>query len=443
MLRRSLFVLAHCLQNPSFKFFYDKAIRNQWESYAQLKLKQEFEMRKIILYSYDNVPYYRKLFDKIHINPNDIRYIEDLEHLPILSKDEIKNHWDEFKPKSLHRINYYDQATGGSTGTPFNYRLCKIDRFLSGALLYRGWGYAGYRLGDKMAFLGGSSLDIGTKSNMLKYVHEITRNIKKLSSFDMSNGEMEKYKAILFKIDPKYLRGYASSIYFFANWIEKNDLKMISPSAIFTTSEMLYPFMREKIENVFSCDVYNNYGLNDGGLGAYECPMHCGMHIDTERSIMEIVDNNGDQLDCGEGRILATSLYNYAMPFIRYDTGDIGEISDEECSCGRGHKLLKNLTGRSVDYLITPEGKNIHGWFFLYIFWEVGRGIKEYQVVQENINTLVIKIVPEESFNPEQLNKIRKLISLRSPKWNIEFLFEDTIQRTKAGKYKFVINKMS
>jgi phenylacetate-CoA ligase len=200
--------------------------------------------------------------------------------------------------------------------------------------------------------------------------------------------------------------------------------------------------MREKIGTVFSCDVYDAYGLNDGGLGAYECSEHSGLHIDTERAVMEVVDENGNQLESGEGEILATSLYNFAMPFIRYDTGDLGHIIDDVCSCGRGYKLLKEVVGRSVDVLVTPEGKNVHGWFFLYIFWEHCEGVKEYQVVQKKLDTIVIKIVPEDDFDENQLDKIREIVRERSEGWNVEFKFVDAIERTGAGKYKFIINNL-
>lgn len=157
---------------------------------------------------------------------------------------------------------------------------------------------------------------------------------------------------------------------------------------------------------------------------------------------MEVVDKDRNQLEDGEGEILATSLYNFAMPFIRYDTGDLGYIIDDVCSCGRGYKLLKELVGRSADFLITPEGRNVHGWFFLHIFLEYGEGIKEYQVIQEKLDKIVIKIVPEGGFDEKQLDKIREIIKKRSERWNVEFKFVDAIDRTRAGKYKFIINKI-
>jgi phenylacetate-CoA ligase len=130
------------------------------------------------------------------------------------------------------------------------------------------------------------------------------------------------------------------------------------------------------------------------------------------------------------------------MPFIRYDTGDLGHIIDDVCGCGRGYKLLKEVVGRSVDVLITPEGKNVHGWFFLYIFWEYCKGVREYQVVQEKLDKVVIKIVPEEGFDEKQLDKILEIIRNRSEGWQVEFKLVDAIEKTRAGKYKFIINEI-
>ena len=442
MFNKSLFILAHEIGCSRFYSDYTYVVKNQWKSYQELKTEQDMKLRRMITFCYENVPYYHTLFRNSGLNPHDIRVVEDLEKLPVLTKDIIKDHWNEFKPLTLSKMNYSTLATGGTTGTPFYYRLSKHDRFLSGALLYRGWGYGGYDLGDKMVFLAGSSLDVGAKSTIGKYAHEVVRNLRKLSSFDMGEKEMRQYVQIINSFKPKYIRGYASSIYFFANWVEEKNLSIYSPAAVFSTAENLYPAMRDKIAEVFNCEVYDAYGLNDGGVGAYECPEHAGLHIDTERSVMEVVDHGGQRLHNGEGRILATSLHNYAMPFIRYETGDEGHIINDVCACGRGHQLLKKIIGRSTDILFTPEGNNVHGWFFLYMFWDYGHGIKEYQVTQETLDTITIKIVPEKNFDEKQLDVIRELIKKRSPGWNIEFRYVDKIERSSAGKYKFIINNL-
>lgn len=440
LFRRGLFIFAHQIGDYRFYSSYKKFEKNQWRTNSELRAGQDVQLRRMINYVYNNVPYYHKVFKGLDIMPGEIKNVSDLERLPILTKDIIKRNWEDFKPKNLKSMKYYEISTGGSTGTPFRYRLSKYDRFLSGAMLYRGWGYAGYQLGDKMIFLAGSSLDIGSKSIIIKRAHEISRNIRKLSSFDMSICDLQKYTQIFNSFKPKYLRGYASSINFFANYIKENNIKIEPISGVFTTAEKLLPNMRENIENTFGCDIYDGYGLNDGGVGAYECSEHSGLHIDMERSIMEIVDKKGHQMEDGVGSILATSLYNYAMPFIRYETGDLGHIIPTNCGCGRGSRLLKEIVGRSVDVLVTPEGKSIHGWFFLYIFWEYGKGIKEYQVVQEKLDKVVIEIVPEDKFDERQLDEIMKAIRKRSLSWNIEFKLVDKIKRTSGGKYKFIVN---
>ena len=441
-LRRSLFVFAHSLGQFDFYPVYQRLMKNQWKSLEELRAEQDKQLRYMIEYCNDNVPFYHTLFKNLGIRPDTIKTVDDLQKLPILTKETIKENWDALKPVNLNRMRYREDATGGSTGTPMKYRLSSNDRFLGGALLYRGWGYAGYNLSDRMVFLAGSSLDTGTKNGLIKKAHEYTRNLRKLSSFEMGEQELRSYAALIAKWNPLFIRGYPSSISFFCEWLDEEKIKLPSPKAIFTTSEKNYPVMREKISAYFKAPVFDGYGLNDGGLSAYECKEHAGLHVDTERSIMELIDDTGAVIESGEGTILATSLQNFAMPFLRYDTGDIATLIGESCTCGRAYPLLSEIVGRSVDILITPEGTRVHGWFFLYILWEHGEGIKEYQIVQETIHEINIKIVKEVGFNEEKLELIKKNILSKSPNWRITFNFVDKIMRTDAGKFKFIINKL-
>jgi len=442
LFRRSLFVLAHTIGDPSFYAAFRRVQANQQRPYEELKIEQEKQLRSLIAYVYDQVPYYRTLFRELNLQPKDICTVEDLEKLPILTKEIIKANWEALKPASLPSQKYDSRATGGTTGTPMQYRVSHHDRCLAAALLYRGWGYGGYELGDRMVFLAGSSLDVGTKPWLIRKGHEITRNLRKLSSFDMADAEMRQYADLLNSFEPRFMRGYASSIYFFARWLDQNDVAAPTLRAVFTTAERLYPNMRKRIGEVFGCDVYDTYGLNDGGVTAFECAEHSGLHIDTDRSIMEVVDSDHRQIARGHGEILATSLHNFAMPFIRYSTDDLATVVDDECGCGRHTRLLEEVVGRSVDMFVTPEGKNVHGWFFLLIFWEHGHGIKEYQLVQTAIDTIIIRIVPDHEFDPNEIETIRKIISSKSPGWDIQIEIVEAIDRTRAGKFKFIINEM-
>lgn len=441
MFHRSLFISAHQVGDISFYPTYKSLIKYQFNSYELLIENQLRQLKSMISFAYKCIPYYNRLFKKLNLMPEDIKKIEDLEKLPILTKDIIMNNWEDFTPINLRKMKFYHYTTSGSTGTPFKYRLSKFDRFLSGAMCYRGWSYGGYELGDKMVFLAGSSLGVGIKSNVITKANEFVRNTKMLSSYDMDQNNMKKYVSTINSLEPNFINGYASSVYFLANYIKDNDLKIHPPSAIFVTAEKLFPIMRETIQEAFGCEVFDGYGLNDGGVSAYECEEHNGLHINTERSLMEIVDDDGIQVIEGEGRILATSLYNYAMPFIRYDTGDTGYITDDYCNCGRNYKLLKEVMGRQQEILKTPEGKYVHGGFFSHLFWEI-EGVKEFQIIQKKLDNIIINIVIEESFDEKQLNLIKEIIRTKSKEWNIEFQYVDKIDRTKNGKYKYVISEL-
>jgi phenylacetate-CoA ligase len=446
-----LFILAHEIGSPSFYSVYKNLRKNQWRPYEELKREQEKQLRRLIGYSYEQVPYYRSLFRKLNLRPGDFRTVEDLEKLPVLTKNIIKDHWEEFKPADLQSQKYVSWITGGSTGTPLQYRVSKHDRFLGGALLYRGWGYGGFELGDKMVFLAASSLDVGTKPWLVKRVHEISRNVKKLSSLDMGENEMQDYARIIHSFKPKFIRGYASSIYFVSKWIEKNDRTIHSPSAVFTTSEKLYPHMRKKISEVFGCEVFDGYGAPDGGSSAYECPAHAGLHVDTERSIMEIADKDGFQVGEGHGQILSTSLNNFSMPFIRYSTGDLAVLKEGDCACGRHHRLLESIIGRESEFLITPTGRIVHGIGLISVIFEfqedsVHKGnlnkIKEFQIRQKVRDTIEISVVAEDPLPDDLMEYIRQLINERFDGWEVMFRFVDSIDKTGAGKHKFIINEM-
>lgn len=440
LFRKGLFILAHSCGDTSFYSTYKKMMRNQWKPYNELKYDQEKQLKRMCSFCYENVPYYRKLFKSVNVLPSDISSIADLQKIPPLTKAIIKEHWEDFKPVNISSMKYYNQTTGGSSGIPLTYRLSKSDRIIGGALLYRGWGYGGYGLGDSMVFLAGSSLGYDTKSRINTILHQMSRNVRMLSSFDMAEIDMEKYYGVLKTVRPRFIRGYASSIFFFARWLKENDISVPSLEGVFTTSEKLFPHMRKMIGEVFQCDVYDNYGLNDGGISAFECSEHSGLHIDSERGILEVADDDGHVIDHGNGQILATSLHNYAMPFLRYVTGDEGFVIDHTCACGRKYPLLKEILGRQQEMLITPEGKYVHGEYITHIFWDIPH-IKEFQVVQISMDKLIFNIVPEPDFDEKSLNYIRSIIYSRSKQWDLHFRLLDKIDRSQSGKYKFVINE--
>ncbi|HJH27247.1 MAG TPA: capsular biosynthesis protein [Methanophagales archaeon] len=441
MLHKNLFVIGYTFKNKDFLKHYNFVKKYEFESYENLKRYQKEKLQRLIHFSYNNVPYYSKLFENLNLKPEDIQTIEDLQKLPILTKEIIRNNQKDFIPTNLKEQKYIDGSTGGSTGEPLQYRLSKEDEILGLAILYANWSYAGYELGDKVGVIAGSSLMPSTKSELTDNIKAFMMNYKKYSSFDLSDKYMDEIVTGLNEFKPKYLRGYASSIYLFAKHIKDKDLKIdFHPKGVFTTAEVLFDNQRKLIEEVFNCKVFNQYGLNDGGISAFECEMHKGLHIDMLRSILEVADENGNQLEAGkEGRILATSLYNYAMPFIRYDTGDLGILSDEKCECGRELPLLKKIIGRTTDYLKFSNGAIIGTPILTVLFGKFD--IIQYQIVQKDLNTILVNIVKGKNYRDNDEKEIRDTFYKHVGDINIMFNYVDKIETTRAGKWKFIVRE--
>ena len=441
MLHKLLFKIGYLLKRPNVLRYYRQFIKTQYEPYELQKGRQEERLRKLINFAYNNVPYYTKLFKGNNINPKDIKTVENLEKMPILTKQIIKQNWQDFIPKNINKIKYLNGSTGGSTGAPLKYRMSKKDYEIGCALLYRGWGNAGYKLGDKIAMMGGSSLVPNIKSNLKTKIQDFFLNFRHYSSFGMSEKNLLDYFNDINRWRPKFIRGYASSIYLFAKFIDENNLKLkCKIEAIFTTAEKLFKKQRQFIEKALGTSVFDNYGLNDGGISSYECKNHYGMHIDTERAILETINSNDKQIIEQQGKILATSLYNYAMPFIKYDTGDMGIISDSECACGRKTLLLKEIIGRVTDTL--KLNNIIIGSPVLTVL--MGKfDIEQYQIVQNNKTSIIIKIVQGKTYDKE-INEgyIKASFYSHVGKINIKFDYVSSISTTEAKKYKFIINNL-
>lgn len=440
LIEKAIFVAAHEIQKPGFTGMYRFLVKNQWRSLEGLLEDQNQQLRKIISFCYNHIPFYRRRFRESNLTPSDIRTIQDLEKLPPITKEDLIRNKDSVFPRGIN-IRHYVRTTGGTTGYPLTYRISHEDRFLSGALLYRGWSGGGYCLGDRLFTLAGSSLIEDIKSTTRMRLTELSRNIRFASAFNMSSRNLLKYVAIINFWKPSFIRGYPSALHEFAKFIEKHDLKIPDVKAIIVTSEKLYLDVRETLQRVFRARVFDGYGANDGGIGAYE--YECGnMHIDAERSILEVVDDNNNQVASGEGRVLATSLVNYAMPVLRYDIGDQVTATDELCNCGRGLPMLKEVIGRTVSMLVMPNGSRVHGWFFQHVFFRVGEQVRKYRVVQETKDRIRIDIVPGSDFGDHTINRIRELINHTCSDWVLSFNILESIPKTKSGKSIYIESKV-
>ncbi|EXB45641.1 phenylacetate--CoA ligase family protein [Acinetobacter sp. 1000160] len=404
----------------------------------EIKLYQEEAILKTIKYAINNVPYYKKLVAKGELIIPEIYSIDQLQSFPIITKEIISKNKDDFivKESQLKRVN---GSTGGSTGIPLKYVMSSENALYSSLLLDRGLGLAGYRAGDRLAIIAGGSL-VGIKKPLRKRIVEKLANVRYYSSYGMDDKQLELYSKDIIDFQPKFLRGYASALNALATYMQANGLtSKLKISAIFSTSEVLVKNVRENIENAFGCEVYDGWGLNDGGATAFECHQHSGMHIDPERAYIEIVeDETTKEFGEGVGRIIITNLIDKVMPFIRYDSGDIGRIDFSECVCGKKTPRIFVNYGRVTDTLVIA-GKVIGVPVLTVLMGKVP--VLQYQIAKTGENQMTFRIIKSPDYNQSFEDYIRRSISERIGNIDLVFNYVDCITPPQGKKHKFLVDE--
>lgn len=414
----------------------------QWWSPEQLQELQNERLRALIKHAYENVPYYRRIFEERGLTDRDIQTVKDLPKLPILTKGDIRRNFDDLKAKDFKKWKPYLNATGGSTGEPLRYYTAMEATSIGWASNFRAWGWAGYKLGDKRATLAGASLVPDKRPSLTFRLRCLGERNRLLSAVHMDEQRMASYAKKMVSYKPKFLRGYPSAIYVFANYLKEAGIDIIRPRAIFTDAETLLPQHRQVIERQFGCKVLDGYGCRDGGAAAGECMEHRGYHISVEQVVIEFVKNGKPAAPGASAEIILTDLYNYAMPFIRYAVGDMGALVNEQCSCGRGLPLMKSLEGRTTDLIVFNNGVTLSGPALTLVFKDCH--IRQYQVIQEAKDKLVIKVIKAEHYSDRDTEHFLGIIKAHAGEGvEIETQFVDEIPTTKAGKWRFIISKIT
>jgi len=416
--------------SPDIKDKLNFMLESQYWSLDHCLDYQWNKLKLLIEDAYLHVPYYQKLFFSLNIVPEDIQSPKDFSRIPILSKRLIQDNFDNLVSSNVRKDNLLLNSTGGSTGVPLNFYHDKEYSVWSDAARWRSWRYfEGFTEDDFEAVLWGAFRDIGTNGGIKKFLHSIFREgYLLLNTFDL---DIKKIKSFIFLYNilrPNVVRGYASSLYLLAEYIENNNVKIHSSKAIISTTEVLHDRMREKIEKVFSAKIFDSYGCREVSQIATECEYHDGLHIVFENQYVELDGND----------IIVTNLNNFSMPLIRYKVGDLASgITHEPCSCGRCSPRLVKLIGRDNDNIEFPNGKIVNGEFFEFLFFGISN-VVQYQVVYfKSLQKLHIKLHLR-NLSEDPSSKIRQMLSEKFSFDDIEFIYTNIFDKTPTGKLRFV-----
>ena len=365
---------------------------------------------------------------------------ENWKELPVMTKKEFQKPLLERISKGFLIKNVYVNKTSGSSGDPFIFAKDKFCHALTWANIINRFGWFGIDFDiSKQARFYGIPLDfIGNKKERIK---DLLSNRYRFTIFDLSDVVLEK---VFKKFQNKkfdYINGYTSSIVLFAKFLKKKNIVLttVCPTlkCCVVTSEMLFEEDKLLMEKQFGVPIINEYGASELDLIAFQNPNN-EWQVNSETLYIEILDEQNNVLPNGkEGRIVITSLYNKAHPFIRYDIGDIG-ILDEKSTFKK--PILKKLTGRTNDIAILPSGKKSPGLTFYYVtksIIEDDGNVKEFVVKQTKIDTFDIEYVSEYDLTNSQIEIIKSAIEKYLENGlHFNFIRKEKLERGKSGKLK-------
>lgn len=417
-LERNQFMDADCL--------YEQSIRNR---------------DKLVKFAFDNISYYQKKYTACGFEIGDQACENYFEKLPILTKTELRNSFDEIVNENLREFAG-TSTTGGSTGVPTKVRYDR--RIALEPYRWRMQSWWGIGPGDHGAYVWRMRRTDGLKNFINEALWWPTRKLcldASLMDAAKITGFVRKFNAVR----PSLLQGYVGAVYELALHIRAHSLKIHSPKAIWVTSSPVSNVQRSAMESVFGAPVYDQYGCCESAHIAAECSAHSGLHLNCELNMLEFTDEHNRAVADGEwGNVLITKLQDYVFPLIRYEVGDVGRFLGSPCPCGVKLPLIDNVKGRVTDIIRLPSGRIISGDHMTTIFDGSPDVVDAFQVIQHKDYAITVRCVPA-CVTSANLDKIRTVVSEFEKKIGSEVKVSlETVGSIAhdRGKVRFVINEL-
>jgi phenylacetate-CoA ligase len=412
--------------------------RDQWLAPEQLRALQWQRLQRLLEHCGTHVPYYRRRWRELGVTAADIRSLDDYARLPVLTKAEIRAHAEEFEADGWRGRLLY-KATGGSTGEPLRFGYTRESNDRRTAVMWRGYGWAGARMGRRTLFLWGGA--VGQPHPLKQFKERLYHAAfarRMLNSFHMTDANLGRYADAIDSYRPEVIVGYVGPLVRLAQWLLDSGRRVARPVSVLGAAEALHDFQRELIERAFGCPAYNTYGCREVMLIASECEHRRGLHVNADHLVVEL---HGAQ--AGPGEVLLTDLSNHGMPLLRYANGDMATAGDGACPCGRGLPLLSRVDGRVLDAIRTPDGRLLPGEFFPHMLKDVP-GLKRFQLVQRDLDRLELSLVCGEAFDDASLAYIRREVAkVAGERVGLECRIVDDIPLTPSGKLRVTVSALT
>ncbi|WP_346434881.1 phenylacetate--CoA ligase family protein [uncultured Methanoculleus sp.] len=432
---------------PSYRTYretYALLQQSQWWSREELMAYQIRTLSRLLNHAYENVPYYRRVFQERNLVPGDIQTLDDLTLLPFLTKEIVQANLPDLKARNYPESAFEYVRTSGSTGIPMGFYYEKgTSRAHEWAFMKTQWDRVGYRFTDRCVVLRGYI--VGSPKEEIFWKKTLCGRWLLMSSHHMTEETMPAYIDRIRKFRPRFIQGYPSTAVILARYMLDHKIKPFpNVKAVLCGSESLYPWQRNLLTEAFGCRVFSWYGNSEQTVLAGECEESSRYHIFPEYGIVELIGRDGRPVEGpgAMGEVVATNLTNFVCPLIRYRTMDVAVASENRCSCGRAYPLLEKVEGRLQEFIVTRSGHLIS---VTPINYESGafENIRQFQMYQEEVGELIMKVVRKPTYTEEDTRQLTKELQWQlGDEVNVHVHFVDEIPRTMGGKFRYLIQKL-
>ncbi len=410
--------------------------RDRWTE-QQIKTLARKRCQAIVKHAASTVPYYRRLFAEMRIDPQDIRGPDDLKALPILDKQTVQQNLADFYSELKSQMRHSSMHTSGTTGAGLIFPMTLEAEQEQWAVWWRYRARFGLDRSTWHAhFYGKSVVPFERSKPPFWRVNRPGRQIL-FSAYHMSEHNLPYYVDELNRRQPPWIQGYPSLLALLGSFMLENGFELnYKPRVITVGAENLLPQQKLIIEKVFNAPCRQHYGMAEGVANISECP-EGNLHVDEDYAHIEFLP-----VDSNSYRIIGTNYTNYAFPLIRYDTGDVAELESEEkkCPCGIPGRLVRSIDGRKEDYVLTPDGRRIGR--LDHIFKDMVN-IKECQIFQEHVERVVFRVVRNKEYTEKDEEMLLHEARMRlGNQIEIDIDYVEALERTTRGKLRFVISKI-
>jgi phenylacetate-CoA ligase len=391
-IRKALLLLKYGLYQPEALRAYRQFQRNQHLAPEELGELNWRKRQRLVRYALEKVPFYRKRYGDAGISAADIARPEDFHRLPLLTKADLRENFDELVSPDARPRHLRLSTTGGSTGVPV--KVYHDERFPEVAIGWRALEWWGLSPGVNAAFAWRRMRKGWAKQAINDAIWWPTRRIF-LDAASMNEQAVDELLEAFNRLKPPLLQGYVGAIEHLALCVRERGMKVHSPQAVWVTSAPVSAAQRRLISEAFGAPVYDQYGCCEVSWLAAECGAHHGLHINYDCRHVEFLDDEGRPCLPGTlGNVVITDLENFAFPLIRYVPGDLGRALNERCPCGITLPLMDAVKGRITDIIKLPNGTRIAGDFLTTIFDGFPDAVDGFQVRQHKDYSITIYVVP-------------------------------------------------